>query len=143
MSEMDLLAALMAWTMAFTGMHTEGMPAVETVTKATMQEIACKNDACGDVFGFYRWGEHKVLLAEGQDLTTAVGASHAVHEFVHYLQDRTGKRAAAVTCEEQYDIERQAYLAERTYLQTRGVYLPMAQQLRTYLCDLTRAGDAR
>lgn len=127
----DVIAALMAWTVAHSGYPApHDLPAIEYLPTAAFIQQVCPNRAQCTVLGYYEDGTRTIVLHEAlQELKERRARAMLVHEIVHYLQDNSG-RWGAKTCQTWIEREREAYRVQLLYLVENGIppsYLMMPQ----------------
>jgi hypothetical protein len=116
----ELYAVLMSWAVSFSGLGTpQEMPMVDRVSHAYLVGSACNGSEC-KVLGWFPPG-HTIYVDERLDVEQDLLASSiVVHEMVHYLQFQAAGGQQPPDCEAILELERQAYLAQRRFLQMYG-----------------------
>jgi hypothetical protein len=117
----ELIAALLAWTVANTGYAAPpGPPNVEFQPSAFFEQACADAGAHCTARGFYRDGTGTIVLHDAyRDLAGPRERSLLVHELVHFLQDQSGQWGAT-TCEVWVEREHEAFRLQYLYLATNG-----------------------
>ena len=85
----EILLVLLSWAQHLSGYPMQEVPPVRFVSHAYLVEHACKKKEC-HVVGWYN-DQSVVYIDEAfNDLEDGFASSLAVHELVHYLQDKSG-----------------------------------------------------
>lgn len=115
----ELVSALLSWAVTLSSYPNPEMPPrVEFKAHRFFVEKACKNKEC-KAFGWYN-DEGVVYLDERiRDPQSTEASSIWVHEFVHYLQHRSGK-FNSTSCPDQMTREREAYAVQRKFMAAHG-----------------------
>ena len=108
----QLILALMTWASVFTGLPLSPPPVVLMVPQKELQAFA--GHFSGTLAGAYKDGV--IYLPESFDRESPVYRSTLIHELVHHLQERSGKR---YLCRQA--AEKVAYEAQQEYLRQHGV----------------------
>ncbi|MCB1791838.1 MAG: hypothetical protein KDJ27_14700 [Gammaproteobacteria bacterium] len=147
----DVYAALLSWAVSMSGLPaTTEQPVVVKVPHAFFVENACEGREC-KVYGWYAGGRNLYIDERLDPENNLLASSIVIHEMVHYLQgvERNGgvpARGAAFgelpSCDDAVAMERQAYAAQRKYLQYYGSIQPVGVSMSRVSCEEPQADPA-
>ncbi len=111
----ETIAVLLSWAVHLSSYPAPAEPpSVVYAPHSFFVENACRGKEC-KVLGWYD-NKGVVYIDERlRDEDTSFTRSLLVHEFVHYLQDLSGKYDAG-SCDDQIIREREAYAIQRAYV---------------------------
>ncbi|MCM8857775.1 MAG: hypothetical protein LC541_19405 [Candidatus Thiodiazotropha sp.] len=139
---MELCAILLSWVFTLSDYQQvdNACPEMRMVEHSWLEERACDGRAC-KVLGWYPGSGDVVYLDDRMDLDNNIfHTSVAVHELVHWLQDKEG--ALLENCEQSIEAEREAYNIQSKFLVEYGTYYPVGAVLPMLRCEDQPAEDS-
>ncbi|MEL0583594.1 MAG: hypothetical protein AAES65_01770 [Candidatus Thiodiazotropha sp. (ex. Lucinoma kazani)] len=139
---MELCAILLSWVFTLSDYQQvdNACPEMRMVEHSWLEERACDGRAC-KVLGWYPGSGDVVYLDDRMDLDNNIfHTSVAVHELVHWLQDKEG--ALLENCEQSIEAEREAYNIQSKFLVEYGTYHPVGAVLPMLRCEDQPAEDS-
>lgn len=129
----ELYAALFSWAITLSGYSAAPAPQVAQVSHAQLSTMACAGREC-KVMGWFPPG-HTVYVDNRLNAERSTyHASILVHEFVHYLQQQSGKWGKPYSCVEAVEMEREAYGTQARFLVAHGIYQPVGVSMHLSGC---------
>ena len=111
----DTVAVLLSWAVHLSSYPPPAdLPGVAYAPHGFFVEYACRGEDC-KVLGWYNDRGVVYIDERLRDRDTVFTRSLMVHEFVHYLQDLSGKYDPG-SCDHQIIREREAYAVQREYV---------------------------
>lgn len=131
----ELYAILMSWAITLSGYSAPAnQPEIVMVPHSYLVDAACAGREC-KVLGWFPPGE-TIYLDNRLDAKESVYASSIlVHEFVHFLQQQSGRLGAKYSCETALAMEREAYGVQREFLLRYSVYQPVGVSMHAVGCE--------
>lgn len=115
MTQAEILLVLLSWAQNLSGYPMQPVPEVLFRPHTFFVQRACYNKEC-QVLGWYN-DEGIVYIDEiYRNLEDDFASSLIVHEFTHYLQDKSGYWGK-MTCEKRISREREAYFVQNQYIE--------------------------
>jgi hypothetical protein len=139
----ELYAILFSWAISISGHSAPAdNPEVVMVPHGYLVHSACADREC-KVLGWFPPGE-TIYLDERLDPNESMYASSIlVHEFVHYLQQESGRFEDKYSCETVLAMEREAYAVQREFLVRNGAYYPVGRSMHAVGCEPVADNDPR
>ena len=116
MTQAEILLVLLGWAQHLSGYPMQPVPPVQFEPHSFFVEHACFNVECS-VEGWYN--DMGVIFIDEKyrdRLEDGYPSSLVVHEFVHYLQHKSGYWKN-MTCEKRLSREREAYFVQNQYIE--------------------------
>ena len=124
--------ALMSWAVLLSGYAVpQKLPDMIQVKHSYLETNACGGKSC-NVLGLYD-GQNTVYLDDRMKLDSVAEKSIVVHEFVHFLQKKSGVFGAS--CQDAIAQEREAYAVQQEFLTRHGIYYLVGTALHFSSCD--------
>lgn len=134
MSKAEILLVLLNWAAHLSGYDMQPVPPVKLVTHEWLVEHACYRKEC-HVVGWYN-DTGVVFIDEAySNLEDGFTSSLLVHEFVHYLQHKSGYwHRTPMDCNKRVSREREAYAIQNRYIE-RVLATPMQVMPAPVFCQ--------
>lgn len=110
-----ILAILLSWASHLSGYPLPAeTPEVRFEEHAFFVENVCGGDDC-NVVGWYNDADVVYIDERYRDIEGGFASGLVVHEFTHYLQDKSGD-FESLSCEDSIEREREAYHVQNRYI---------------------------
>jgi hypothetical protein len=110
----EYLTIFLSWTAMLSGYEKAELPEVLFEQHSFFVENVCGGNEC-NVAGWYEDGGAVYIDERYSDIEQSFASSLVVHEFVHYLQYKSGKFDTQ-SCEDSRMREREAYYVQNRYI---------------------------
>lgn len=131
----ELYAILLSWAITLSGYSAPAnQPEIAMVPHSYLVSSACAGREC-KVLGWFPPGETIYLDDRLDPMKSVYASSILVHEFVHLLQQESGRFEAKYSCETALAMEREAYAVQREFLLRYGVYQPVGMSMHSVGCE--------